>query len=157
MLVQDIATIQYGRKAGASWDDVITELCARLDPTPRAVRAGELTDIKTSPASSGNAGGRERLAYGAAHPTPPGIVKNAKVPVWVALNDNPAGLADWALTLGTTRSAQPSVDTFTRAERTRQAIVTPHSSSARSKALAATLTTALERIGTRVRPKTRAR
>ena len=156
-LVQDIATIQSGRKAESSWNDVIRELCTRLEPTARLIKPAELTDAKTSPDTLGNAGGRERMLYGAAFPAPPEIAKSAKVPVWVPLADVPTGLADWAVTLGTTRSAVPSSDLFTKAQRTTQSIGSPHSSSTRAKALAATLNSTLAKISSRVRPTTRAR
>jgi hypothetical protein len=156
LLVQDIATVQSGRKAESAWKDVIGDLCSRLEPSARPVKVGDLADVRTSPTSGAN-GSRERMLYAIANPTPPELTKNAKVPVWVPLVDGPTGLADWALTLGTTRSSQPTIDALGRGDRARQAVVSPHTTAVRAKALAATMNTALERVGAPVRPKNRHR
>jgi hypothetical protein len=154
-LVQDLAIIRSGRKAESTWADVISELSARLDPTPRTVKPNDLIDIKSSPNTTGSNGARERMLYAITYPEPPLLTKTAKVPVWVPLNDYPGGLTDWTLTLGTTRSAQPAVDTLTDADRKRQLAALPHSTTARSKTLAAAMNTTLESVGTKTRPSRR--
>jgi Protein of unknown function DUF262 len=155
-LVQDIATIQMGRKNDTSWNAVIAELCSRLETSPRAVKASDLTNAKTSPEAS-KTGARERMLLAATFPNPPEIAKAAKVPVWAPLNEIPGGLADWALTLGTTRSSQPTTDFFSKADRAKQAIVSPHSTSTRAKALAVAMNATLDKLGSQARPKSRVR
>jgi hypothetical protein len=152
-LVQDLASVQSGRKAGATWPAVIEELCSRLDGTARAMRASELVDLKSSPNKVGTNGARERMLYALAHRNPPSLAKTAKVPVWIPLNDVPGGLADWMLALGTARSARPAVESLSDKDRRAQRVSLPHSSSVRSKALVVALNEALDRAGLKVRPK----
>jgi hypothetical protein len=79
-LMQDLASVQSGRKAGATWASVIEELCSRLDASPRTIKPPELIDIKSSPNKVGTNGARERLLYAIAYPKPPLLTKTAKVP-----------------------------------------------------------------------------
>jgi hypothetical protein len=153
MLVQDLASVQSGRKAGSSWDEVIDELSARLDSTARLVKAAELSDFRSSPSGAGRNGGRERLLYGITFPKPPVLTKTAKVPVWIPLTEIPAGLSDWALVLGTVRSVRPSAESLSDEDRKGQLVTLPNSSSVRSKALAAAMNEAMVRVGSKVRPK----
>jgi Protein of unknown function DUF262 len=152
-LVQDLASIQSGRKIGSKWLAVLDELCSRLDASARPIRASELTDLKSSPNKVGTNGARERMLYALAYPSPPLLVKTGKVPVWIPLNEVPGGLTDWALSLGTTRSVRPAIDSVSEKDRKAQIVNLPHSSSARSKSLAIALNDALDRTGSKVRPK----
>ena len=154
-LPNDIAILQAARRDIKGWDDTFEELCRRLDPNHRPLKASELTDPRTSPDMA--AGARERLLYAATRPVLPIVAKNARVPVWVALSDGPVGLADWGLVLGTARSGEQQPAVFDRSSRASQSISTKHVSSDRAKSLAATMNATLTALGSGIRPSTRHR